>query len=492
MRKSVKPAALPPLRPRVYGGLRMRLTITYLVFFAILLAGIGWFFREALRTNLDSRARELLKEEWAALRGYLRIQGEEAIWAYDRDDAEESANVERLRRFVCLLDANGNTIEVSNGYLALTQDSEAEIVAAMSSKEPVLKLKYNGRGEAFLTRQGLLRDEGRDFFLAIALPIQENQNILDGFTRTYFTIVPLFLLGTAFVGWILAGRALRPLNDLLHATEQVSGANLSVRIPTRNTGDELDVLSHRFNQMLERLERNFEQVRQFSTDASHELRTPLTAIRGQLEVALFTAKTPDDYRSAMENALQDVERLSNIVKSLLTLSKAETGQVRLELAPIDLSVLVRDVVSQFDLAAEEKQIKLTAALPPACVATVDRMQFERLLANLVSNAVKYTPPRGSVTISLGKEEENIVLRVSDTGIGISPEHLPYLFERFFRVSQKQGDPDRGLGLGLGLSFVHWIAKAHKGSVHVDSTPGLGTTFTVSFPQNPQPEPALTR
>jgi heavy metal sensor kinase len=297
---------------------------------------------------------------------------------------------------------------------------------------------------------------------------------------------------TGLLGWALAGRSLKPVNSVAQAAQTVTGSSLSLKIKLRGAGDELDHLIDSFNRMTERLHQNFEQIRRFSTDVSHELRTPLTAIRGQLEVALFTAETPDQYREAMVNALEDVEKLSSIVRALLLLSQAESGQVVLQKAPLDLARLAADLVDQFQIPAEEKGVALSATLDPEGVSvSVDHMQIERLLSNLLSNAVKYTPKGGWVRVRVGRDEAGWAqLIVEDSGVGIPAENLPHIFDRFYRVRNAQ--TNLAQGLGLGLSFVAWIVEAHNGRIEVASTEGEGTRFTVLLPlETPEETAALT-
>jgi heavy metal sensor kinase len=312
------------------------------------------------------------------------------------------------------------------------------------------------------------------------------------FTQIYVGLMPIMIFGGCLLGWIIAGRALTPVTQVAKAAQRISGSNLSLRIPSRGAGDELDYLIETFNRMIERLESSFNQIRRFSTDVSHELRTPITAIRGQLEVALFTAKDIDQYREAMLNALQDVERLSQIVRALLLLSQAESGQVALHKTQLDLCVLVRDIIDQFQIPAEEARITLVADLPEEYPADVDRVQIERMLSNLISNAVKFTPPGGRIRVSLKPDRERFDLIVEDTGRGIGPEHLSHIFDRFYQAPNSDSNGERGLG--LGLSFVSWIAKAHGGSVEVESELNKGSRFTVSLPASPiepTPDPLAT-
>jgi signal transduction histidine kinase len=194
-------------------------------------------------------------------------------------------------------------------------------------------------------------------------------------------------------------------------------------------------------------------------------------------VALFTAQTVDQYRDAMADALEGVERLSNIVRALLMLSQAESGQLALQKAELDLADLVRDLVDQHQIPAEAEGVRLSATLPANCSVSADRIQIERLLSNLLGNALKYTPAGGLVQVSLIPGLEQVKLIVEDTGVGISPGHLPHIFDRFYRVPSADAEK----GLGLGLSFVAWIAKAHGGTVSVESTLQEGTRFTVLLP-----------
>lgn len=464
-------------------GLRFRLTLSYVLFFTVLLGIIGLLFGKTLRLEMDDDSRATLEEEWGAAKGYLHFEKSLPIWVADSTDPEEAYIVERLRHVYMLADEKGKVLEHSQTYDSIGLDSPQEIARILKSPQPEIYIRRDADGVPYMIKAGSIRgDRGRLFFFAVGRAIDTNERTVNNFMRQYyFLLMPGAILVTALLGWALAVRAIRPLNLVAAAAQEITSSKLSVKIPRRHANDELDNLIDSFNRMTARLERSFEQTRQFSTDVSHELRTPLTAIRGQLEVALFTAEKPEQYRDAMVNALEDVEKLSSIVRALLLLSQAESGQLVLQKAPLDLADIVADVVDQFQIPAEERGVHLTALLEPGWIANVDRTQFERLISNLLSNAVKYTPQGGRVTVRVGRDEAEDWVRmvVEDTGVGVAAENLPHIFDRFYRV--RNAETTAVQGLGLGLSFVAWIVSAHGGTIQVESQPGEGSRFTVRLP-----------
>ncbi|HTR36570.1 MAG TPA: ATP-binding protein [Bryobacteraceae bacterium] len=463
---------------RLARGLRFRLALSYVIFFTVLLVLLGIIFRQTLNATFQSEMESVLDEEWGAVKGYLRTGAAGPDWFYDPHDPDESFTVERLRRVYLLADTQGHVMQHSEIYDSIGLDSPSEIQAVLKSGQKATRIRTDPKGVRYMIRSGQMIDErGNDYYLAIGRAIDQNDKVLYDFTRNYFSVVPLVIVLSGLLGWFLAGRALGPVNSVAEAAQRITHSSLHLQIPMRRAGDELDRLIEAFNHMMTRLNLSFEQVRQFSTDVSHELRTPLTVVRGQLEVALFTAKTVDQYRDAMATALEGVERLSNIVRALLLLSQAESGQLALQRNDLDIAGLVRGVVDEHQIPAEAEGVRLTEEIPPSCRIYADRTQIERLVSNLLSNAIKYTPSGGHVKVSLTPGTEEVKLVVEDTGVGISPDHLPHIFDRFYRVPSS--DPDKGLG--LGLSFVAWIVKAHGGTIEVLSELEKGTRFVVTLP-----------
>ncbi len=464
-------------------GLRVRLTLSFVLFFSILMVAIGLFYRKTLEYDMEADMRAALEEEWGAAKGYLRIENQQPIWVADRTDPEENFIVARLRHIDLVADANGEVLEVSDTYRSIGIDSRDEIRRILSLSEPSeIHKRWDSEGVAYLIKAGrTLDDKGRPYFFAIGRSLESVQSTVHDFTRLYFAVLPGLIILSGGLGWLLAGRAIRPVNDVAQAAQAITGSNLSLQIPLRGAGDELDHLIDSFNRMTARLDESFEQTRRFSTDVSHELRTPLTAIRGQLEVGLLTAQTPEQYREAMLNALEDVEKLSSIVRALLLLSQAESGQLVLQKTPLDLAAMAEDVADQFQIPAEEKHVALSTEVRSGALISGDHTQIERLLSNLLSNAIKYTPAGGTVRVRVDLADSSgwARLAVEDTGVGIPAENLPRIFDRFYRV--RSADTSVVPGLGLGLSFVAWIVQVHGGRIEVASTPGEGTRFTVLLP-----------
>jgi heavy metal sensor kinase len=463
--------------PHRVKSLRFRLTISYVLIFGILLTAIGFTFRSRLMTIIQERVEEAVDEDWSAARGFLRVERGQAIWSVDPREVDQTVFLERLRRFVMVADASGEVLEVSQGYRLQGMESASEIRDRFREGSQRLVVKELGNDRVLL-RYGVFRSEGKPYLLVVGRRMTNVPGLPNAFLSDYFTVLPMLLILTFFLGWFMAGRALMPVNRLAEAAQRISGSSLHLRIPQRFANDELDQLIVAFNKMIERLSENFEQIRRFSTDVSHELRTPLTGIRGQLEVALMTARSEAEYRDAIANALEDVDRISNIVRALLLLSQAETGQLALQHEPVNVTEVVEELAEQFQTSAKEAGLRLESDLRPAVHILGDRTQMDRLITNLLDNALKYTPAGGHVRIQLREDGDQVVLVVADEGKGIPPESLPHIFDRFYRVPGE--DPNKGLG--LGLSFVSWIVKAHHGLINVKSTVGQGTTFTITFPR----------
>jgi heavy metal sensor kinase len=310
------------------------------------------------------------------------------------------------------------------------------------------------------------------------------------------TLVPLALVLAGTGGWLLARRALRPVDQMTMTARRIEAEHLAQRLEGGEVDDELGRLARTLNEMLARLEAAFAQIRRFSADASHELRTPLTVLRGEIEVALRSLRDPR-YQRVLGSVLEEVESMARLVDDLLLLSRADAGALRWDAGPVELDRLVEDVAKEGEILGRGRQVRVTIQALEPLVVQGDDQRLKQLLRNLVDNGVKYTPAGGQVTLALRAARHETPepdskletrnskslgwaeIEVRDTGVGIPPEALPRVFERFYRV-----DPARSReagGAGLGLCIVKTIAEAHHGTIAVRSSPGAGSTFTVRLP-----------
>jgi heavy metal sensor kinase len=294
--------------------------------------------------------------------------------------------------------------------------------------------------------------------------------------------LPLVLAVAAAGGYLLARRALKPVESLAMKAEIITQHNLSERLPITNTGDELERLSVALNHMITRLDDAFINSKRFVADASHELRTPLTVIQGGLENLAGDTKIPAELRDRIGSTLEDVERLGKIVQKLFALSRLDAGEAQEEWIRLDLAALAGATSDQMLLLAEDKNIRVTRDTGNPVYVMGDRARLKQVVVNLLDNAVKYTPRGGSVRLKVHEASGRGVLEIADTGVGIPAEAVPLVFERFFRVGR-----DRSLeedGAGLGLAIVKSICVAHGGRVDVESAVSSGSRFVVTLPLAP--------
>jgi signal transduction histidine kinase len=245
--------------------------------------------------------------------------------------------------------------------------------------------------------------------------------------------------------------------------------------------DEIGRLTLTIIDMIRRLHDSFAQIRQFSADASHELRTPLTIVRGEIELALRSTKSPDEYRFVLESTLEEILRLTSIIDNLLMLAKADKGLYRPEFSEVNLGSLIEELFEDSEVLASRKNIRISLDIGTPITIVGDRLRLRQLFLNLIDNAIKYTPEGGNVALAVERHNGAAVFRISDSGIGIPEEDLPKVFDRFYRVD-KARSREMG-GTGLGLSIAKWIAELHRGTIDVQSELHRGSVFTVKLPMN---------
>lgn len=317
----------------------------------------------------------------------------------------------------------------------------------------------------------------------LVLTIAEEEEPVRSVLRTLAAITlltfPLSLALAALGGSFMARRLMTPVKTLTDRADTISADNLSARIPVGNAADEFGRLAAVINRMLSRLEQAFERLRRFTADASHQLRTPLTVIRSVGEVALQEDLDPAAYRDRIGSMLEEVDRLTRIIDHLLTLTRADEGSAALKMEAVDACGIVEHVVEDLRPLAEEKSQTLELVLDGPALIMADAATLRLAVANLLDNAVKYTPAGGRISVRLGPREDRAVIEVSDTGPGILAGHGDRIFDRFYRV-----DNDRGgspAGAGLGLAIAKWAVEANGGRIEWESREGSGSTFRIVLP-----------
>lgn len=306
------------------------------------------------------------------------------------------------------------------------------------------------------------------------------QHALDEASEMVFDVgLPAIILGV-LGGWLITRRALAPVTELTRAVEQKSDHNLRERLQRSGNGDELDRLTEVFNAMTSRLDNSFQRIREFTLHASHELKTPLTVMRAELETALGDEHLTAAQKELLLSQVDEIERLARIVDGLTLLTKADTGQIKLEFEPVRLDELVRESVADAKILAQPQGIKVNLAQCDEVTVSAERDRLRQLLLNLTDNAIKYNQPNGAVTISLSRLGAGAELKIENTGAGVPLELQTRVFERFFRGDRSHSSAVEGCG--LGLSIAQWIVQSHNGSIQFGSRPGELTTVTVRLPE----------
>jgi heavy metal sensor kinase len=369
-------------------------------------------------------------------------------------------------------DPAGNWIYRSRTMKQFGPAVPGEARASITTQQPngvplrVLALPVQAGGETYLAQ--------------LAYPLDDFYEALDRFRRLLFLSSPLLLLLASAGGYWLSRRALTPVDQISREARSISAQNLSSRLVVPHTRDELQRLSETLNGMLERLEQAFRRITQFTADASHELRTPVALMRTRAELALRRPRSDEEYRETLQQILEDLQRTSFLIENLMLLARADSGAEALQRTRINMVESLDEACLEGRTLAETKQISFLAELPQSPLwIEGESNSLRRLFLILLDNAVKFTPPQGRITVSLASSDGCAVAEVRDTGIGIAPDDLPHIFERFFRADRARSRETGGAG--LGLSIGQWITQAHGGTISASSKPGEGSVFRVRIP-----------
>jgi heavy metal sensor kinase len=321
---------------------------------------------------------------------------------------------------------------------------------------------------------------GPDLVLQIGESLEEDAEFLELHRTVFIPLMAVMVIIAAIVGWLMARRALSGVEEVTQTAIEISKGALDKRVPFKARGNEIERLATTFNYMLDHINALIKGMREMSDNIAHDLRSPLARIRGVAEMALTTSATEEEHKAMAGSMLEECDRLLGMINAMLDIAEAESGAGEIKLEEVDLVRVIQRACELFQAIAEENSVTIAADLPENCLVYGEARKFQRMVANLLDNALKFTPPEGTVTVSLKADNGQVVISVSDTGIGISEDDLPHVFKRFYRCDNSRAQH----GTGLGLSLVRAIAGSLGGSVSATSHLGEGSTFTVTVPQLP--------
>jgi len=460
-------------------SLRFRMTAWYagLLLCALLMFGVSvylglerylnWTFQSMLVSECRTIGTELLAQLPAKRAGWLAAEVNEAY------APEVNGRFIRVYR-------DGTGIVYLSGAPKDGAFEPSEIPFPQGNQRDGVRRIHLKDGRQLLTQaMTFTTPDGSHFLVESGTPYQQIQIVLHGLLLTLAIYTP-FIVSLAIAGgyWLMR-RSLQPVDEITERAEGITSSNLSERLPTIRTGDELERLSTALNRMIGRLDDAFQHINRFSADASHELRTPLTILQLELEGIVHNYPLSESLENQIGSALEETHRMSRIVESLLTISRLDAGEVKLDRFALDLSELITRTAGEMNVLAQEKSIALCTSVETGIYLDGDRTHLQQVIVNLLDNAIKYTQVGGTIRVSLYVEDGKIIVEVSDNGAGIPAQALPHVFERFYRADKARSRASGGAG--LGLSIVKAICTAHSAGIYVTSEEGLGSRFRVEFP-----------
>lgn len=459
----------------------MILTITLLIFSFILYEG----FRKTLYDDFDDLLSSRCEGVADSINAYWRAGvAEKDAFASAAQGwvTEKRKDPDLMSIFVRILDVDGTIIVASKSMPRISQLSKEDfkdIVDGEDSFDTVKGEFIDGRKMRARMYSRPVYEGGKTAYVVqVAGPIGLMSLVLHNLIFILFVMLPLTVVLAAFPGVLLVRLTLKPVDTMINTLRQITAENLKLKIHIPDTKDEIKKLADTFNEMIERVDRSFTSQQRFIQDISHELKTPLNALKTDIEAAIKNINSRKESENALLRMLKDADAFSKIIDNLSTLSRFETDQVTLEITKVNLTKLIESAVDKIRSLAGRKDIDISFYCDETVVIDADDIQLSRMMINLMDNAIRYTYRKGKVTVTLANDGKFAKIKISDTGMGMPEEELPYIFDRFYQIVKTRGSGDN---FGIGLSIVKAIVEAHKGNISVESKRGQGSTFTVSLP-----------
>ena len=463
---------------RFRNTLAFRLTLWYAIIFALSSACAFIFFYILLTSVIREQTDRELLDRAAKFSTLFSVEGIDAV----RSVAIVESRAGGLKKtFIRLLYEDGRVFSSSNmSYwrtIGVNFDAVRRLIADSSPVFDTVSIPE--RRHKVRICYGFI---GPRVIIQVGQSMEVSGSLIEVFREIFVAVMIFLLVLAAALGWFMARRALAGVEAVTKTARLISQDALEQRVPVKARGDEIDQLATTFNSMLDRIERLITGMKEMSDNIAHDLKSPITRIRGIAEITLSTGKSLPEYESMAASIVEESDRLLGMINTMLVISKMEAGVGDMDSGDMDLAVIAGEACRLFEPIAEDRGIDLSCTLPPALAFTGDTGKIQRMISNLIDNAVKYTPRGGRVALSLAEEGNGTIrLSIEDTGIGIAEADLPHIFERFYRCDTSRSEE----GTGLGLSLARAVARAHGGDIVAESTPGGGSVFTVTLPASRQ-------
>jgi heavy metal sensor kinase len=452
-------------------SLAFRLTLLYSAIFAISSLLCFLIFYEVMISKTYARTDIALTTKMREFSSLFTSRGMEALKKEMIGEAE-SAGTNKL--FFRLLTSEGDEIassdlkewkEVGTSRIALKGVTEGPVIESL--KQP------NWRHKARV----LYGSIGPGLVLQIGQSLRDDDHFLEDVREVFRTLIAIVLPLVALGGWFMARRSLSGVEKVTQTAIAICDGAMEKRVPLTGRRDEIDRLSGIFNRMLDRIQSLITEMKEVTDNVAHDIKSPITRMKGLAEVTLTTGSSLDDYQTGMANTMEECDRLLKMINTMLEISEAEAGVTSLNLSEVDISMLIEEACDLFQPLAEEKGLSMEINVPQQCFLICDKERLQQAIANLLDNAIKYTPS-GKITVSVEKVNRKVIISIRDTGIGMPSNEIPRVFDRFYRADKSRSVP----GSGLGLSLVRAIVQKHGGEIQVSSSPAMGSTFTVVLPK----------
>ncbi len=460
---------------RLRRTLAFRLTLWYAGIFTVSSLLAFLFFYLQIASIIDARRDADLLDDIKDYSALLTAKGMEEVQHTMAVDAKQDGENKTFYRLLAPDGKELSSTDLSSwGPLDVNRPALKHIT---ESAEPVFEtLAVEGKRHKTRTVYGSI---GPGAILQIGTSLEDDDELLADFRDIFGVTVPAVMVFAALIGWFMARRALTHVEEVTSTARGISASDLERRVPVKGKADEIDRLATTFNDMLDRIQTLVTEMKEMTENIAHDLKSPITRIRGMAEMALTTGKAIEEYETAAASTVEDCDRLLEMINTMLYISQTEAAAEKLPMEEVNMTGVVRDACELFQPVAEDKGVNLVVEIGADLRVRGVLQSLQRMLANLIDNALNYTPRPGTVTVSVGGDEKLGVIAVKDTGIGIPQEELPNIFRRFYRGDRSRSRP----GTGLGLSLVQAIVRAHGGQISVTSVPNVGTTFTVTLPSS---------